>query len=162
MNLNQWNKSVRPVRIPLLTLLLSGLLLGTNTDPVIGRWKLNWEKSQSEGAAPKSVIRKYSNFRDGFRVSEVWRGQDGYIAKFIYTAKYDGQEYPISHEGGGTITFTRHDANVAEGVAKTKEDGTYTFKRTVSPDGRTLIIETTRTDSSGKERKNVLVYDKMK
>jgi hypothetical protein len=47
-------------------------------------------------------------------------------------------------------------------VSKTKENGTYTFKRTVSPDGRTLIIETTRTDSSGKERKNVLVYDKMK
>ena len=162
MNLNQRNKSMRPATIPLLTLLLSGILLGANTDPVIGRWKLNWEKSQSEGAAPKSVIRRYAKFRDGFRVSEAWRGQDGYIAKFIYTAKYDGQEYPISHEGGGTITFTRHDANVAEGVAKTKENGTYTFKRTVSPDGRTLIIETTRTDSSGKERKNVLVYEKMK
>jgi hypothetical protein len=152
---------MRPLRISLLTLLLSGLLLGANTDPAIGRWKLNWQKSQSEGAAPKSVIRKYAKFRDGFRVSEVWKDQDK-TTKFIYTAKYDGQEYPISHEGGGTITFTRHDANVAEGVAKTKENGTYTFKRTVSPDGRTLIIETTRTDSSGKERKNLLVYDKMK
>jgi hypothetical protein len=153
---------MRPVRISLLTVLLSGLLLGANTDPVIGRWKLNWEKSQSEGAAPKSVIRTYAKFREGFRVSEVWRGQDGKITKFVYTAKYDGQEYPISYEGGGTITFTRHDANVAQGVSKTEENGTYTFKQTVSQDGKTLIIETTRTDSSGKERKNVLVYDKMK
>jgi hypothetical protein len=31
--------SLRTVRIPLLTVLLSGLLLGANTDPVIGRWK---------------------------------------------------------------------------------------------------------------------------
>jgi hypothetical protein len=144
----------------LLTLLLSGLLLGANTDPVIGRWKLNWEKSQSEGAAPKSVIRAYAKFRDGFRVSEVWRDQDK-TTKFIYTAKYDGQEYPISHEGGGTITFTRLGANVAEGVWKTEEKGTCTFKQTVSQDSKTLIIETTRT-ASGKERKNLLVYDKMK
>jgi hypothetical protein len=152
---------MRTVGIPLLTVLLSGLLLGANADPVIGRWKLNWEKSQSEGAAPKSVMRTYAKFRDGFRVTEVWRGQDG-KGKFIYTAKYDGQEYPISHEGGGTITYTRHDANVAEGVSKTEENGTYTFKQTVSQDRKTLIIETTRTDSSGKQRKNVLVYDKMK
>jgi hypothetical protein len=40
--------------------------------------------------------------------------------------------------------------------------GAYTFMQTVSQDGKTLIIETTRTDSSGKERKNVLVYEKMK
>ena len=150
------------VRITLLTVLLSCLLLGANTDPVIGRWKLNWEKSQSEGATLKSVIRAYAKFHDGFRVSEVWRGQDGSITKFIYTAKYDGQEYPISHEGGGTITFTRHDANVAEGVSKTEENGTYTFKQTVSQDGKALIIETTRRDSSGKERKSVLVYEKIK
>jgi hypothetical protein len=145
----------------LLTLLLYGLLLGADTDPVMGRWKLNWEKSQSEGAAPKSVIRTYTKFRDGFRVSEVWRVQDK-TTKFVYTAKYDGQEYPISAEGGGTITFTRHDVNAAEGVAKTKEYGTYTFRRTVSQDGRTLTIETTGTDPSGRERKNLLVYDKMK
>src|SRR5215470_10398413 len=111
---------MRPVRIPLLTLLLSGLLLGSNTDPVIGRWKLNWQKSQSEGAAPKSVIRTYAKWRDGFRISEAWRGQDGYIAKFVYHAKYDGREYPISQQGGGTITFNRRDANVTEGVSKTE------------------------------------------
>jgi hypothetical protein len=75
---------MRLVRISLLTVLLSGLLLGDNADPVIGRWKLNWETSQSEGAAPKSAIRTYAQFRDGFRVSEVWRGQDG-KGKFIYT-----------------------------------------------------------------------------
>ena len=152
---------MRPVRFPLLMVLLSGLLLGANTDPVIGRWKLNWDKSQSEGAAPKSVIRTYAKFRDGFRVSEVWR-EDGKTTKFDYTAKYDGQEYPISHEGGGTITFTRHDANVAEGVSKTEKNETYTFKQTVSQDGKTLIIETTGTDSSGKKRRNKLVYDKIK
>ena len=67
-----------------------------------------------------------------------------------------------SQDGGGTIRFTRHDANFAEGVSKTEENGTYTFKQTVSQDGKTLIIETTRTDSSGKEHKSVLVYDKTK
>ncbi|HKE26867.1 MAG TPA: hypothetical protein VKB88_31155 [Bryobacteraceae bacterium] len=152
---------MRTFRIALLTVLLSGLFLGADTDPVIGRWKLNWEKSQSEGAAPKSVVRTYAKFRDGFRVSEVWRGA-GRTTKFVYAAKYDGHEYPISQEGGGTITFTRNDANLAEGVAKTKENGTYTFKRTVSQDGKTLTIETMQTDSSGTGRRNVLVYDKMK
>jgi hypothetical protein len=146
----------------LLTLLLSGILVGANSDPAIGRWRLNWERSQSEGTAPKSVIRTYAKFHDGFRVSEVWRGRDGKTTKFVYTAKYDGQEYPISNRGGGTITFTRHYANVAEGVSKTKENGTYAFRRTVSNDGKTLTIETMRTDSSGKEHKNLLVYEKTK
>ena len=158
---NERTICMRLVRIPLLMVFLSSLLPAASTDPVIGRWKLNWDKSQSEGAAPKSVIRTYAKSRDGFRVSEIWKDQ-GKITKFIYTAKYDGQEYSISHEGGGTIAFTRHDANVAEGVSKTKEAGTSTFKQTVSQDGKTLIIETTRTDSNGKQRKNVLVYDKMK
>ena len=153
---------MRPVRIPLLVLLFTGLLLGADADPAIGRWKLNWQKSQSEEPAPKSAIRTYSKFHDGVKVSQVWKGQDGSMTKFIYTAKYDGQGYPISQEGGGTITFTRHDGNVTEGVSKTKENGTYTFKRIVSGDGRTLTIETTRTDSSGKERKNLLVYDRIK
>lgn len=147
-------------RIPLLMVMLSAVLLGANTDPVIGRWQLNWEKSHAEGAAPKSAIRTYSQLRDGFKVSEVWKGRDGSMRKFIYTAKYDGQEYPLSHEGGGTIKFTRHDANVAEGVSITQENGTYTFRQTVSPDGKRLTIETTRTDSDGKERKYILVYDK--
>ena len=143
----------------LLTVLLSGLLLGANTDPVIGRWKLNWEKSQSEGAAPKSVIRTYAKSRDGFKVSEVWTDQNGNTEKFVYAAKYDGHEYRISSEGGGTIMFTRHDASAARGVSK---NGTRSFKQTVSQDGKTLIIETMRTDSGGTERKDVLVYEKIK
>jgi hypothetical protein len=150
---------MRLVKISLLTVLLSGLLVGANTDPVIGRWKLNWEKSQSEGAAPKSVVRTYAKSRDGYKVSEVWRDQDGNTEKFEYTAKFDGQEYRISSEGGGTIMFTRHAASVARGVSK---NGTRTFKQTVSQDGKTLILETMRTDSSGKERKDVLVYEKIK
>ena len=150
------------IRYPLLAVLFCGLLLGGNSDPVIGYWKLNWGKSQSEGAAPKSVTRTYAKVRDGFRVSQVWRGQDGYYAKFIYFAKYDGQEYPISQEGGGTITYTRRDANVAEGVSKTEENGTSRFKQTVSQDGKSLTMETTRTDANGKERKDVVVYDKMR
>src|ERR1700739_2744626 len=117
---------MRPIRISLLTVLLSGLLVGANTDPVIGRWKLNWDKSQSEGAAPKSVIRTIAKSRDGYRVSEVWRNQDGNTEKFVYTAKYDGQEFRISSEGGGAIMFTRHDANLARGMSK---NGTRTFRQ---------------------------------
>ena len=50
--------------------LLSIILIGADTDPFIGKWMLNCEKSQSTQPRPKSVIRSYQQSGNGVRVQK--------------------------------------------------------------------------------------------
>jgi hypothetical protein len=153
--------SMHPARILLSLHLLSVLAAGADTDHVLGKWKLNWERSHSSAQAPKSVIRTYATAADGVRVSEDWIDADGKVNKQDYTAKYDGKEYAIAYPIGGSVVFTRHNAYVAEGLSKANNLLAYTFKRMVSKDRKTLIIEMRRKDPAGKKSKEVLVYDRI-
>jgi hypothetical protein len=136
--------------------------MGADADPVIGKWKLNWERSHSADAAPKSAIRRYRKSKVGVRVSEIWVDAAGKRTNLDYTANYDGKDYSIVSRKGGTVAFTRHDGNIAEGVSKLSGKVVYAFKRIVSKDGNTLTIEMAKTDSAGKAFTEVLVYDKVR
>jgi hypothetical protein len=148
-------------RILLSLNLLSVVATGADADYVLGRWKLNWQRSHSSGPVPKSVIRTYATAADGVRVSEDWIGADGNDAKIDYTAKYDGKEYPVGNTNRRSVVFTRHNAHLAEGLSKVDNILAYTFKRMVSRDRKTLIIEMLRKDPAGKKSKEVLVYDRI-
>ncbi len=152
---------MRLARFLLSLNLLSVLASGANTDHVIGRWKLNWARSHSTGAAPKSAIRTYATTADGVKVSEDWVDADGKTTRVDYTAKYDGKEYPVGYPIGGSVVFTRHDAHVAEGLQKVNNILAYTFKRMVSKDRKSLIIELRKKNADGKRSKEVLVYDRI-
>ena len=153
--------TMRLAGILLFLNLLSVLAAGADTDLAVGRWKLNWARSHSIGPAPKSVIRSYANTADGVNVSEDWVGADGKSTKIDYTAKYDGKEYPVGPSSGGSVVFTRHNARVSEGISKMNNILAYTFKRMVSRDRKTLIIEMRKNDPAGKKSKEVLVYDRI-
>jgi hypothetical protein len=153
--------SMHLARILLSLNLLSVLAAGADTDHVLGKWKLNWERSHSNGSAPKSVIRTYATAANGVRVSEEWIDANGKVIKQDYTAKYDGKEYPVAYPTGGSVVFTRHNPHVAEGLSKVNNLLAYTFKRMVSRDRKTLIIEMRRKDPAGKKSKEVLVYDRI-
>ena len=62
---------------------------------------------------------------------------------------------------GDTISFTRPDNFTVVGVSKTGGKVAATFRRSVSPDRKTLTIEITRADGSGKSETEVLVYERM-
>ena len=142
--------------------LFGSLLMAADADPVIGKWKLNWERSQSAQPAPKSVIRRYRKSKFGVRVSEVWVEAAGGRANLDYTASYDGKDYSVGSRKGGSVAFTRREANLAEGVSKLNGKVMYAFKRIVSNDGKTLTIEMAKSDSTGKPFTEVLVYDKIR
>ncbi len=142
--------------------LLSTSLVGAEPDPFIGKWKLNWEKSQSPQARPKSVVRTYRASGGGVRVQENWIHSDGKKQKLDYTAAYDGNNYSINSAKDQTVAFTRPDPYTVEGASKAGGKTAYTFKRYVSKDGKTLTIEMTRLDPAGKPSTEVLVYDRVK
>jgi hypothetical protein len=139
----------------------AAIAFGADPDPFIGRWKLNWDKSHSSDAKPKSALRSYKKSGNGVRVSELWVDQNGKRIKLDYVAAYDGKDYPVRTASGNTASFTRPDAHTVVGSSKTKGNVAYTFKRVVSEDARTLTIHLTRPDAGGTPTQ-VLVYDRVR
>jgi hypothetical protein len=139
----------------------AAIAFGADPDPFIGRWKLNWDKSHSSDAKPKSAVRSYKKSGNGVRVSELWVDQNGKRMKLDYVAAYDGKDYPVRTASGNTVSFTRPDAHTVVGSSKTKGNVVYTFKRVVSEDAKTLTIHLT-TSSGGGTPTQVLVYDRVK
>jgi hypothetical protein len=59
-----------------------------------------------------------------------------------YTAKFDGKDYPYKGDPGVTsVALRKIDANTIEETDKRNGKVVYVTRMTVSPDGRTLKIE---------------------
>ena len=153
---------MRLARVVASLTMLSIALFGAESDPFIGKWRLNWEKSHSSQGPPKSAVRTYHKSGNGVRVQEKWVDASGKKSSLDYVASYDGHEYPVRTTPGGTVAFTRADKFTVEGVSKKDGKLAYKFRRLVSQDGTTLTVEMTATDPVGKPTTEVLVYDKLK
>jgi len=153
---------VRTARMLVSLTALSLIAFGADRDPFFGKWKLNWEKSQSTQPRPKSAIRSYHPSGSGVRVRESWVNADGKKNLLDYIARYDGQDYPVPTRTGATVAFKRADLYTVEGVSKTLGKIEYTFKRFISKDGKTLTVALTRVDPSGAPATEMLVYDKVR
>jgi hypothetical protein len=152
---------MRLAGLSLLLTVAAGAAFGADPDPFLGKWKLNWSKSQSAEQAPKSAVRKYAKSGRGVHVSEDWVELDGKHMKLDYVADYDGKDYPVRTGQGVTVAFRHTDPFTVEGVSKTDGKVNYTFRRIVSPDRKTLTIEMSKTDKEGKNSPVVLVYERM-
>ncbi len=139
----------------------------SNSDPVIGVWKLNWDKSHVHGSYSPQIIRKYERVNGGLRISESQTDENGRQSYVEYLINYDGKEYPIfeSHGPGSplrktnaTMSFTRLDPYRVRGISRVNGKTIYTFTRIVSKDRGSLRVE--RVDLNP-FREAVLVYDKL-
>jgi hypothetical protein len=146
------------VSLSLLTIIGSG----ADPDPFFGKWKLNWDKSQSTQPRPRSAIRSYHPSGLGVRVRETWVDANGKKNLLDYVASYDGQDYPVRTKTGATVSFKRPDLYTVEGVSKTLGNIDFTFKRLISKDGKTLTVSFTRVGPNGQPTNEMLVYDKVK
>ncbi len=111
---------------------LVGFLLATTgllaqrqaPDKWIGTWGLNASKSTSP-AAPKSAITKIEAMPNGIKVTNDNVNAAGTPSHTEYTAKYDGEDVPVTGAApGATAAVTRIDAYTFEVV--TKSQGTMT------------------------------------
>ena len=131
--------------------------------PAAGTWKLNVEKSKfAKIKTVKSLTRTAEADGDGVKISYEGEFADGSPLKFMFSAKYDGNDYAVTGEGKpfdtDTIALKRLDAKTVESTLK--KDGTIVakVKSAVSKDGKTTTI--TYTDAKGKPTGDVGVYDK--
>jgi hypothetical protein len=147
------------------TLLLVALALNVSAaaaDQQSGTWKMNPAKSKySPGPAPKSVTVKIDSDADNIKLSSDGIDAAGNPTHIEYTAKYDGQDYPITGApNADTIALERIDASTIQSTSKKAGQVVMIVRSVVSKDGKTRTSTFKGTDAKGQDVNNVVVYDK--
>ncbi len=76
-----------------------------------------------------------------------------------YTARFDGNDYPISNSILSTVSLKRVDDRTVERTGKIRGQIVETETRTVSDDGKVLTV-TIKGNRDGTEYSSIQVYDK--
>jgi hypothetical protein len=162
-------KNAVAIRIALTaSLCLTCAAFAQPTDPWVGTWNLNVEKSEADpGPLPKSLT---------LRIEPAAGGAQKHTAEAVTakgekrvterTAKYDGVEVPVdetpkpAHGASVTNSFRRLDERSFE--VTTRRDGkvSNTSTLTVSPDGKTMTQTSTGLNLQGEKATGRAVFEK--
>ena len=132
-------------------------------DNSLGTWKLNMEKSKFTPAPGpvKSLTTTREASDGGVKATSTGEQANGTPINASYTAKYDGNEYPVTGAPYDTIAIKQVNANTFTTTQKLK-DGKYlaTVRMVISKDGKTMTGTVKGTNAEGTAMNNVMVYDK--
>ena len=145
-----------------LSMLLSSAAFA-QSDPQVGVWKLNIEKSKySPGPGPKSGTTTIEAAGSGTKVIVDQVLADGTKRHYEFTANYDGKDSPVTGNNPelDTVARTRTNANTVQTIAKKGGKVTTTQSSVVSSDGKTRTVTTKGTSASGQKVDNVAVYER--
>ena len=153
--------NLKSMRALLITVgIVSAALVSAASDPNVGTWKFNAEKSK--GAIVKSGTAMIEPAGDGVKVTVDLVGNDGTPLKWSFTAAYDGKDSPVTGNSpfGNTVAMTRVDDHTTK--VTTKQDGKVTVTQTVivSADGKTRTLTSKGTDVKGNAIDSTAVYDR--
>jgi hypothetical protein len=129
---------------------------------LFGTWKLNPAKSKySPGPAPKSMTITYSPAGYGMRIIVDVVPEKGAPQHWEMTPMYDGTDHPVTgNPDADTISIKRISDTKGESTFKKGGKVMAVNVRTLSPDGKTLTIESKGTTGDGKPRHDVAVYER--
>ena len=129
---------------------------------LFGTWKLNPAKSTySPGPAPKSMTIVYSPAGFGLKIVVDLVPAQGAPQHWEMTAMYDGADHPVTgNPDADTISIRRISDTKGESTYKRMGKVMAVNVRTLSPDAKTLSIETKGTTADGKPRHDIAVYEK--
>jgi len=137
-------------------------VVAQGTDPAIGMWRLNVEKSTyTPGPGPKSQTVKYETSSMGTTVTTEGVAADGTATMTKYTTKYDGKAVTLTGSANAdTASLKRIDARTIERTDMKAGKKVSTIRRTVAEDGRSMTVVNTGSDASGHPTTSTSVYDK--
>jgi hypothetical protein len=131
------------------------------SDPSVGTWKLNVEKSKySPGPGPKSSTITIESAGEESKVTVKGVGADGSPTSINYSYRLDGKDYPITGSPDIDTVALKRNGMAVEGVRKKGGKQVQTYSRVVSKDGKTMTITTKGTNAAGQTINNVAVYEK--
>ena len=151
----------------LLTIGLAGTAAAqSKDDPSIGTWKLNVAKSKFTPGPPiQGDTRSYEVNEGGWLfVTTETTQPDGTRTGVRFAAKFDGKAYPQIGRFAPTVTMITYEPVDRLTLKYTQRDTSgkivSTNTRTVSADGKTMIIEQRTSTASGQPVVNVELFER--
>ena len=151
----------------LLTISLAGTAAAqSKDDPSIGTWKLNVAKSKFTPGPPiQGDTRSYEVNEAGWLfVTTETTQPDGTRTGVRFAAKFDGKAYPQIGRFAPTVTMITYEPVDRLTLKYTQRDTSgkivSTNTRTVSADGKTMIIEQRTSTASGQPVVNVELFER--
>ena len=129
------------------------------SDSALGAWTLSRAKSTFSGEVPYRRVMKFAVVGDSLKETTYTMSPNMPSVIVEYTAKLDGNDYPISNSELTTVSLRRVDDDTVERTGKVQGQIVETETRTISDDGRVLTV-TTKGNRDGKEYSSVQVYDR--
>ena len=140
--------------------MLSAVALAQSSDPHVGTWKLNAEKST--GTMFKGGTVTVEPAGQGYKTTVDLVGPEGTPSKWSFTAQLDGKDNPVtgSNPFGDTISMTRVDPRTVKSTIKQDGKVTLTQTVTVSEDGKTRTITSKGTGRDGRAIDSKTYYER--
>ena len=154
------------MRIRVVVMLVPALaalaLLAQSQEAFYGLWKVDMSKSKySPGPAPKSNMKKYEPWKDGFKATQDMVTAKGEKVHVEVIAKVDGKDYPgKGSPDADTYAFKRIDAHSYEVTQKKDGKVTIVAKMVVAADGKSRSIVQTGKNAKGEPVNNTIYWDK--
>ena len=154
------------MRIRVVLMLVPALaalaLLAQTQEAFYGLWKVDVSKSKySPGPAPKSNMKKYEPWKDGFKATQDMVTAKGEKVHVEVIAKVDGKDYPgTGSPDADTYAFKRLDAHSYEVTQKKDGKVTIVAKMVVAADGKSRSIVQTGKNAKGEPVNNQIYWDK--
>ena len=154
------------MRIRVVVMLVPALaalaLLAQTQQAFYGLWKVDLNKSKySPGPAPKSNMKKYEPWKDGFKATQDMVTAKGEKVHVEVIAKVDGKDYPgTGSPDADTYAFKKLDARTYEVTQKKDGKVTIVAKMVVAPDGKSRSIVQTGKNTKGEPVNNQIYWDR--
>jgi hypothetical protein len=135
-----------------------GTALAQSSDPLVGTWKVNAEKSKGS----KGGTTKIEAVGSGVKFDVEVVAPDGTVSHWGFTANYDGKDNPVTGSSpyGNVVALTRVDAHTVEITSKQDGKPMVTSTIVLSADGKTRTTTTKGTDTKGQALDIVAFYEK--
>jgi hypothetical protein len=132
------------------------------TDPVIGTWTLNLDKSKfHDNRAPKSMTRTYSAGASGTDMKATGIAADGSAISQSATFTYDGKDCAFTGSSDfDTVSLKKVNGSTVKGELKKGGIVVGHATRTISGGGKVLTLSTAMKTAKGGTTHDVAVYDK--
>jgi hypothetical protein len=132
------------------------------SNPLIGTWKLNLEKSKFiPGPPPRSLTLTFAG--QGENLTNTAEGIDaqGGALKTVFVHIYDGKPHPTTgNPNYDSTAYTRVDTNTVNIVRFKAGKSVETGQIVVSGDGKTYAATAEGTTANGQHYSNLFVYDR--
>ena len=153
---------IRLAVVALLAVLSAAPVAAVEVDPALGTWVLNLSKSRFDpGPPPKSLVVRFQPDPKGVKSTSERVDAEGKKSIVVYTAAYDGKEYPLTgSDAVDTVLLRKHDNGKVERVDRKGGAIVQSFLRSISEDGRTMTVTHKAKGANGALQHNRLVFDR--